>query len=255
MTERLHFHFSLSCIGEGNGNPLQCYCLENSRDGGAWWAAVCGVSQSHTWLKWLSSSSSSAPVRVECDDAAPAWLVKTLAAPNVKGHGLPPLQELWPMRIFFPASCNWWSEGLFGQSFSTVLSLQALRGLPCFRSFSVVQYIRHIEGPPWLGSYSRSACQSLKGTPWVGYCSVVQFIRHLMGQPVYFSAADAGLWGERAYGDGSTRYVWLSGIALLPWLSGFPSQAFHTTVFSLTSPWSVSPQSTAALAVGLRHDP
>ena len=44
-TERLHFHFSLSCIGEGNGNPLQCSCLENPRDGGAWWAAVYGVSQ------------------------------------------------------------------------------------------------------------------------------------------------------------------------------------------------------------------
>ena len=59
MTERLHFHFSLSCIGEGNGNPLQCSCLENPRDGGAWWAAVCGVAQSRTRLKWLSSSSSS----------------------------------------------------------------------------------------------------------------------------------------------------------------------------------------------------
>ena len=45
-TERLHFHFSLSCIGEGNGNPLQCSCLENPRNGGAWWAAVCGVAQS-----------------------------------------------------------------------------------------------------------------------------------------------------------------------------------------------------------------
>ena len=44
-TERLHFHFSLSCIGEGNGNPLQRCCLENPRDGGAWWAAVCGVTQ------------------------------------------------------------------------------------------------------------------------------------------------------------------------------------------------------------------
>ena len=55
---RLHFHFSLSCIGEGNGNPLQCSCLENPRDGGAWWAAVYGVAQSQTWLKWLSSSSS-----------------------------------------------------------------------------------------------------------------------------------------------------------------------------------------------------
>ena len=58
MTERLHFHFSLSCIGEGNGNPLQCSCLENPRDGGAWWAAVSGVAQSRTRLKRLSSSSS-----------------------------------------------------------------------------------------------------------------------------------------------------------------------------------------------------
>ena len=55
-TERLHFHFSLSCIGEGNGNPLQCSCLENPRDGGAWWAAIYGVTQSRTRLKWLSSS-------------------------------------------------------------------------------------------------------------------------------------------------------------------------------------------------------
>ena len=58
-TERLHFHFSLSCIGEGNGNPLQCSCLENPRDGGAWWAAIYGVAQSQTRLKQLSSSSSS----------------------------------------------------------------------------------------------------------------------------------------------------------------------------------------------------
>jgi len=58
-TERLHFHFSLSCIGEGNGNPLQCSCLENPRDGGSWWAAVFGVAQNWTRLKQLSSSSSS----------------------------------------------------------------------------------------------------------------------------------------------------------------------------------------------------
>ena len=58
-TERLHFHFSVSCIGEGNGNPLQCSCLENPRDGGAWWAAIYGVPQSWTRLKRLSSSSSS----------------------------------------------------------------------------------------------------------------------------------------------------------------------------------------------------
>ena len=59
MTEWLHFHFSLSCIGEGNGNPLQGSCLENPRDGAAWWAAIYGVSQSRTRLKWLSRSSSS----------------------------------------------------------------------------------------------------------------------------------------------------------------------------------------------------
>ena len=55
-TERLHFHFSLSCIGEWNGNPLQCSCLENPRDGGAWWAAIYGVTQGQARLKWLSSS-------------------------------------------------------------------------------------------------------------------------------------------------------------------------------------------------------
>ena len=57
-TERLDFHLSLSCIGEGNGNPLQCSCLENPRDGRAWWAAVYGVAQSWTQLKRLSSSNS-----------------------------------------------------------------------------------------------------------------------------------------------------------------------------------------------------
>ena len=67
-TEQLPFHFSLSCIGEGNGNPLQCSCLENPRDGGAWWAAVYGVAQSRTWLKRLSSSSSSS-------SSFPCWFI------------------------------------------------------------------------------------------------------------------------------------------------------------------------------------
>ena len=84
MTERLHFHFSPSCIGEGNGNPIQCSCLENPRDGGAWWAAVYGVAQSRTRLMWLSSSSSScvsvlsgwvrATVRHLCSDCPIMWL-------------------------------------------------------------------------------------------------------------------------------------------------------------------------------------
>ena len=61
-TERIHCHFSLSCTGEGNGNPLQYSCLENPRDRGAWWAAVYGVAQSRTQLKRLSSSNSSSRV-------------------------------------------------------------------------------------------------------------------------------------------------------------------------------------------------
>ena len=65
-TEGLHFHFSLSWIGEGNGNPVQCSCLENPRDGVAWWAAVYGFSQSRTQLKWLSSSSSWTYVFCKC---------------------------------------------------------------------------------------------------------------------------------------------------------------------------------------------
>ena len=65
-TERLHFHFSLSCIGEGNGNPLQCSCLENPRDGRPGWAAVYGVAQSRTRLKRLSSSSSSSSSTILC---------------------------------------------------------------------------------------------------------------------------------------------------------------------------------------------
>ena len=64
-TERLHFHFSLSCIGEGNGNSLQCSCLENLRDGGAWWAAVHWVAQSRTRLKRLSSSRSNLAAAAE----------------------------------------------------------------------------------------------------------------------------------------------------------------------------------------------
>ena len=77
-TERLHFHFSLSCIGEGNGNPLQCFCLENPRDGGAWWAAVYGVAQSRTRLKRLSSSSSiQSTFKYFCENSLPEHSVFT----------------------------------------------------------------------------------------------------------------------------------------------------------------------------------
>ena len=178
-----------------------------------------------------------------------------------------------PIRVFFWASCSWWSEGLLGLSFSIAPTLQALKRLPYLRSFSGVLSIRHIEGAPWLVCYSVDwhikhlwgtlgevllcslAHQSLKGAPRVGSYSVVQCVRHLMGQPLCCSAANAGEWGERGYGDSSTPYAWLSSITLLPWLPGFSPQAFPTTVSSLTSPWFVSPQSTAALTLGLLHNP
>ena len=70
VTEQLDFRFSLSCIGEGNGNPLQCSCLENPRGRGAWWAADCGVAQSRTRLTRLSSSRRGAMLQVQRLEAA-----------------------------------------------------------------------------------------------------------------------------------------------------------------------------------------
>ena len=162
----------------------------------------------------------------------------------------------WPYQNLFPTSCSWWSGGLFVQSFSIAFPFQSLWGLPCLGSFSVVWHIRHTEGAPLDRLLlCRLAHQSLKGAQWVGSCSVVQWVRHLMDQPLYCSAADAGLWGERGYGDGSTLLQWLSSIALLPWLPGLPPQPYPTTISSLTFPRSAFLQSTAALALGLLHNP
>ena len=88
MTEWLHFHFSLSCFGEGNGNPLQCSCLENPRDGGAWWAAIYGVAQVRTRLKWLSSSSS---ITEDCKLLLSMYHVRCICL--VKNP--PAMQETW----------------------------------------------------------------------------------------------------------------------------------------------------------------
>ena len=82
MTERLHFHFSLSCIGEGHGNPLQRSCLENPRDGGAWWAAIYGVAKSRTRLKWLSSSSSSNALVPDSQCYESLWPFSSHGYPN-----------------------------------------------------------------------------------------------------------------------------------------------------------------------------
>ena len=106
-TEQLHFHFSLSCIGEGNGNPLQCSCLENPKDGGAWWAAVYGVAQSRTRLKRLSSSSMVFPVVMYGYES---WTIKTAECRRTDAF------ELWCWKRLFiespglqrdPISLSW----------------------------------------------------------------------------------------------------------------------------------------------------
>ena len=140
MTERLHFHFSLSRIGEGNGSPLQCSCLENPRDGEAWWAAVYGVAQSRTRLKRLSSSSSSIKER---DSLLPFTItskrMKYLGI-NTPSYMLPPssnnianlspLLQLLPFTSLFPIIC-----------FSIRLSF--LSAIPCFYPHFHIFYFPH----------------------------------------------------------------------------------------------------------------
>ena len=95
-----------------------------------------------------------APVRVNSEGDAAAWLAGMLLAPSVSLYH----RSYGPMRVFSWAFCSWGSEGLFGLSFSIALPVQALKGLPCLEPFSVVRCIRHIEGPPWPGSYSVVQC-------------------------------------------------------------------------------------------------
>ena len=122
MTERLHFDFSLSGTGEGNGNPLQCSCLENPRDGGAWWAAIYGVAQSQTRLKQLSSSSSNEVKKRKCQLLSHVWL---LATPWTAAFQAPPSlgysrQEYWsglPFPSPVPESEKWkWSRSVVSNS-------------------------------------------------------------------------------------------------------------------------------------------
>ena len=143
-------------------------------------------------------------------------------------------RSYYPIRVSFWASCSWWSECLFGQSFSVALPIQTLRGLPFLGSISVDWHVKHIEGPCCLGSY-------FVGRP----------VRHLKEHPgwgptLFDGSASESFscwilaWKERGFGDSPTHYAWLSSIALLPWLPGFLPQAFPTTISSLTSPRSVS---------------
>ena len=128
-TERLHFHFSLSCTGEGNGSPLQCSCLENPTDQGAWWAAVYGVAQSRTRtrLKRLSSSSRCWKLSffvhwcwIESQRPSFGWSRKGSACQigdvgSIPGSGRPPRRRKWqPSPVFLPGKSHgrgaWWAR-------------------------------------------------------------------------------------------------------------------------------------------------
>ena len=120
-TERVHFHFSLSCIGEGNGNPLQCSCLENPRDGEVWWAAVYGVSQSQTRLKRLSSSSSSSISQTCLTSWALAYNIPwniLSSASNIESLFRCPLLRL------LTSSITWWLKWKKRKVFVLIMSHQ-----------------------------------------------------------------------------------------------------------------------------------
>ena len=137
-TERLHFHFSLSSIGEGNGNPLQCSCLESPRDGGAWWAAVYGVTQSWTWLKWLSSSSSPTKCKlfVHCSVQSSLLVVSN----SLRPHGLQHARLSGPSPT--PRACsnctlNQWCHPTIS---SSVIPFSCPQSFPASGSFPVSQF-------------------------------------------------------------------------------------------------------------------
>ena len=157
------------------------------------------------------------------------------------------------LSAFFWASCSWRSEDLFGQSFSVIEPVQALRGLPCMGSFSVVRCIRCFEGPPGWGLLSGSAHQALKWAPWLESYSVVQCIRCLMGQLSIVRLPMLACW-ERGFGDGSTCYA---DSAVSSCFHGCP--AFLHRHFPPPSPpshhLSVSLKSAAALALRLFQYP
>ena len=83
-TERLHFQFSLLCLGEGNGNTLQCSCLENPRDGGPWWAAVYGVAQSRTRLSYFTFTFHfhALEKKMATDSSVLAWRIPATGEPG-----------------------------------------------------------------------------------------------------------------------------------------------------------------------------
>ena len=130
MTGWLYFHFSLSCIGEGNGNPVQCSCLENPRDRGDWWAAIYGVTQSRTWLKQLRAAAAAAQTLSHVQLFMNPWTVAHQGSLSMgfsrqeywSGLSCPPPRDL-PDPGIKPASLM--SPALAGRFFTTSATWEA----------------------------------------------------------------------------------------------------------------------------------
>ena len=132
-TEQLHFPFSLSCIGEGNGNPLQCSCLENPRDGGAWWAVVHWVTQSRTRLKWLSSNINSINKR--------GGVNNIIQTPSVMSN------SSWPHELYSPWNSPGQNTGV--GSLSLLQGIFPTQGLnPCLPHCRWILYQLSYQGSP-----------------------------------------------------------------------------------------------------------
>ena len=165
MTERLHFHFSLSCIGEGNGNPLQCPCLENPRDGGAWWVAIYGIAQSQTRLKQLSNSSSSFEVKWKSLNCVWLFVIPwTVAcqAPLSIEFSRPEYQSGWP----FPSPGDLPNRGI--ESRSRTLQVNSLLSKPPRK-------------PWWLGK-----CSSLRLNSVPSSSSLLYYLLFVPQIKIYF---------------------------------------------------------------------
>ena len=139
MIEKLHFHFSLSCIGEGNGNPLQYSCLENPREWGAWWAAVYRFAHCRTWLKWLSSSSSN-QMKVTTQQGLSGYWVTFLQRMSSNVHLCGGKKNVFILWIYFksfqPFSRVWLFATLWTAAHLVSLSITKSRSL--FKLMSIV---------------------------------------------------------------------------------------------------------------------
>ena len=164
-TERLHFHVSLSCIGGGNGNPVQCSCLENPRDGGAWWAAAYGVAQSRTWLKWFSSSSNSSRLW-ECETLRGLGL----ATNNVETKGSHWDSQVLVALVLRKSMYDFWNSQVVSKRFlSSFQTKGTINSGACCQGRGSDSVVFLCKSPNWLGMKETSVHPlfAMRSFPWL----------------------------------------------------------------------------------------